>query len=455
MAHDFAGTGSAESGTGLNANAKISFAAKLFVPTGHGNAQFDRHVELGGFGAAAGGFTIETPAATGNISVEIFTTSASAVVATYSSFPLDQWFTVVVTSDTTGPSNKVYFNSTTPITETTTTRGALSTSIAFGGATRATATNLCNTTIAEAVYSEGVIWTADQVQMLLDGVSPQLAVPDGIVAYWPMVRDASSIRDVVGGFNAAITGTTAVADHPRTLRPSSRSVFMPISAASSVTITSAQTESGDVTSSTLSPLVQVTAATVESGDSTSSTISPLIQISAATIESGDATPSAIISLVQVAGNVTESGDVTASPVVVLDQIVANQTESGDSVAATISPLVQIAPTQAENGDIQTAGLVSLILVAVNQLETGDATTATVVALLQITSSQTEVGDVAVASVYVLVQISASQSESGDVVVSLIGDTAIILSVASFAVSSTRKSLFSVIATKKRAYEVTI
>lgn len=232
MAHNFAGTGSAETGAGLNTAAQISIAMRVYVPLGHGNALFDRVFELGGFSSGAGGLTFETDSTTSNMHVEVFTTSGSAIVATYTSFPTDQWFWVVVTSNTTGPSTHAYFNSSTSAGENTTTvRGTGSTSLCFGGATRATATNLNNCRIAEATYWEGVILSSSQVQMLLDGAHPTMIAGGNIVGHWPMVRESSPIRDVVVGNNATITGTTSVFDHPRIIRRSERKVFMDLGAA--------------------------------------------------------------------------------------------------------------------------------------------------------------------------------------------------------------------------------
>ena len=69
---------------------------------------------------------------------------------------------------------------------------------------------------SDGYVAEAAIWnvalTDDEMETLAAGFSPLFVRPQGLVAYWPLVRDTDD--DVVGGYNMTAFNTPSIAAHP-------------------------------------------------------------------------------------------------------------------------------------------------------------------------------------------------------------------------------------------------
>lgn len=81
------------------------------------------------------------------------------------------------------------------------------------------------------LLAELAIWNvalADtEVAILAAGFSPLRVRPGSLVAYWPLISNASPDIDPVGGFDMTVTGATAALEHPGMFYPGARVFVQP------------------------------------------------------------------------------------------------------------------------------------------------------------------------------------------------------------------------------------
>lgn len=117
-------------------------------------------------------------------------------------------------------------------------KGTESTSITPSGIDRTAIGQVGDSTpgrYLESRVAEAAIWnralTDAEVLMLSKAYSPSF-VPQSLVAYWPLVRDADT--DIVGGFNLTAFNAPTVANHPRIIYPARISLFPPVAAGGAI-----------------------------------------------------------------------------------------------------------------------------------------------------------------------------------------------------------------------------
>ena len=215
MGYDFDGTGDAlESDSNYNDDDDYSFGFWVKVPTGHGNAQYDRIMEVGGLSMSSGGIGVEIyDASATEIGAAVWTSgsSSSHYIGTGQAFTLDEWHLVVVSTDASGTESKFYFDSATPSTNSSNTRGTGQVRFMMGARNASYNQNNFEGLLAEAWYAP-VIIPASEVTDLLNGGYPNNVVTS-IQNYWPLYDDVS---DDVGADTLTVRGdpTATTLDHP-------------------------------------------------------------------------------------------------------------------------------------------------------------------------------------------------------------------------------------------------
>lgn len=141
---------------------------------------------------------------------------------------------------TSTTSRTIYLNGANSATDTTSVAVTISglTSFYIG---KSRAGSPANASIAGIGIWDAAL-TAAEAQALAQGVSPLSVRPSALVAYYPLVGNATDEPDYVGGFTAAQSGSTPKADQPRIFLPSAQILQFPSAAGGSSLNVSATTD---------------------------------------------------------------------------------------------------------------------------------------------------------------------------------------------------------------------
>lgn len=207
----------------FNDDNAVSASFWVRIPTGHGNAQFDRIWELAGFGSSPlGGLGLEVNSPTTNLAGVVWPLGSSIGNYTYT---LDTWFNVIFVSDASTPDTKWYADGVQQGSNTTNARVTTQETFTFGG--RNTSPNnepsVCD--VADCAIWHGALLTADERAVIAAGYSP-LFLARKPTSYYPMIRE---VTDVIDGQDLTVTGAT-VQDHPPIIYPSTPIIGIPTAA---------------------------------------------------------------------------------------------------------------------------------------------------------------------------------------------------------------------------------
>ena len=146
----------------------LTIAFWLYIPTGHGNANFDRIMELGGF-AETGGIGVEM---TGTTAIRAIRWSASSQIGNSYTFPEDQWFHVLITSQT-DPSevHRFYINGTQSGADNTGARVVSEESLTLAARNNSPSNNQSNVRFDDFRMYNRVL-SSDEINQLANGNQP-------------------------------------------------------------------------------------------------------------------------------------------------------------------------------------------------------------------------------------------------------------------------------------------
>lgn len=192
------------------ANITVAFCAK--VRSGHGNAQFDRLLECGGFAENAGwGFEFG-PLGTGIAPVLWNNVPASANVGSHFGFTVDTWHYYALTSSTTGPISKFYADATqvggdnTTFTRTTTTKGLTLAARHNDPTQNRSAYEIKHLMVFNSVLSQSDISLLNPLTTFDQSILAS-AVFHAPCYYDPSQAGISNLNDIIVPLNAAVTGS--------------------------------------------------------------------------------------------------------------------------------------------------------------------------------------------------------------------------------------------------------
>ena len=154
-----------QSGENYNNSSKVSVAISIKLPSGASNAQFDRIFELGGFNTGDGGIGLEIASTTTSVNCVVWSTSTGITIGT-SATTADKIHTVVITSDTSIPEHKCYFDGVLVGTNNSATRATTLTQFTLGGQNNSPSSNNTDCVVSNLGIWQDRILTLEDVKSL-------------------------------------------------------------------------------------------------------------------------------------------------------------------------------------------------------------------------------------------------------------------------------------------------
>lgn len=238
-AREFDGTGDfIVSPTAFNDNAQISVAFWFRIPSGSSNSTNDRIFELGGNDTNDGGIDVEIGGGTQpTIDVRVWPTSNSfANLVNDRSLNFNQWYHAVITSDTTGPSNRYSEDGIFIGNNDNETRGTVQTELTLGAANDAPTTLQSECILAEFGIWHGVILSAAEITALSLGYSPRLISPQNLVGYYPLIGRTSPEIELMAGNDGVVNGNPTAFPHPSMIYPNMPQIITVPAAAAAASV---------------------------------------------------------------------------------------------------------------------------------------------------------------------------------------------------------------------------
>lgn len=204
--------------------AQLTMGMLLYIPTGHGNSDFDRLISLDN--DSNRGWTWWFAGSGNTLRPFIWPTTGIVGVGDELTYPLDTWFWVFLRSNTTGPSSDFYsgtLGGTVSISgsaNTTNTRATgTGSTFAIGGKSTA-ASNFGRFNLAR-MFIANVILTEQEMNSICFGASPinVLQARGALNVYYDMRPYFSGQPDLAGGFDITHGGATQAEGPSNLLEP--------------------------------------------------------------------------------------------------------------------------------------------------------------------------------------------------------------------------------------------
>jgi len=213
----------AKSGTVFNNDTQLSIFCRLYIPSSYSGSQYDRLFELGGNATDDGGLSLEIDSPSSQMHLFVWEGSSGGSAGSYS-YPTDTWFDFLCTSESSAPSNVLYWNGGSGSETTVYARKTNATELTIAGQNNAPTSNNSEISVADFTIWHGVILTQEDSDSLAEGVSPLLTHPENIRENYGLVGGSGNGKFGVDDLNVSGAAKT---DHPRVFLPSAQILQFP------------------------------------------------------------------------------------------------------------------------------------------------------------------------------------------------------------------------------------